>query len=435
MNNDKILYFLHIPKTAGTTFSTILEHYFDYDAIYPSTVWSELVTDMKKDLSSYRLFRGHFGYGLEKILNKPLVYITMLRDPIDRIISNYNHIKVHPLGTNWVKDNFISENETILQVLQNPEKKLIFMNEQTRELGLDLSEIYPYENLFNNLTKENNYLTFTSSLELDYNKLLENAKKRLSEFPYFGIKERFEDSLFLLYYTFGWRPMKIDYKLQIIGKTNKEILSEELSQAIQSCVYFDSQLYDFAKDLFECRFSNMVKDLIKKYFEYRFTKMQFNEMIYELLDKHYNSCIKITQNYLVDFDFKNKISGSGWYWREHQDGTTYRWTGPNLESTIDFILPHEKDLKIEFQVINEAFPDNFKQLNVNGNRIEVKKIKQDERKIIYEGFIPKNILRSKLNFTRFTFQVKQMLENQYPLGPIGIAINKIVIHPVKNNHN
>jgi hypothetical protein len=38
LKDDDILYFLHIPKTAGTTLTTIIDNNFDLDSIFPEQV-------------------------------------------------------------------------------------------------------------------------------------------------------------------------------------------------------------------------------------------------------------------------------------------------------------------------------------------------------------------------------------------------------------
>lgn len=72
------LYFLHIPKTAGTTFISILDNFFDFNSICKKQSWDNLLPDMPSNLSKYNLFRGHFGYSLYRILLKPPIFITML---------------------------------------------------------------------------------------------------------------------------------------------------------------------------------------------------------------------------------------------------------------------------------------------------------------------------------------------------------------------
>lgn len=449
---DELLYFLHIPKTAGTTFTAILDCQFDNKQIYPHLVWSHALNSKNSDFSQYKFIRGHFGYGLHKILNKKLIYICILRNPTDRIISHYDHMKHLPIDTHWVKDNFISKNETILEVLRDPTRQPIFMNEQTRELGLDLN-LTNQENLLKILKKGNNYLEVTSSLKLDYGKLLKDAKMHLAQFSYFGIMERFEDSLFLLYYTFGWKPMKINYKLQATRVTKENQLSDEINEEIKSCIEYDLKLYDFAKTLFELRFNQMVKDLKSKYYEEKFAQLPFRKMMYELLEKHYDFCVggsKPLQNHFINFDFNQKLSGSGWYWRETLfDGTVFRWMGPELESSIDFVLCKKKDMKIQFRVIYEIIPDNLQHLLVNGTEIKLRSEKigngiptsieqlieihkngtnKGENGVVYEGVISKEALDGKTNYARLIFKMKERspLPGRFVTGIIDkITISRI----------
>ena len=44
MGKDDVLYFLHIPKTAGTSLIFSLENYFDVNDLLPSQMWRQLLT-------------------------------------------------------------------------------------------------------------------------------------------------------------------------------------------------------------------------------------------------------------------------------------------------------------------------------------------------------------------------------------------------------
>lgn len=93
LKDDDIVYYLHIPKTAGTSFIATLDSLFDYNSIYPEKVWHELLKKPPNDLGKYKLIRGHFGYNVLPLLHKKPIYLTMLRDPIERTISQYEHIR------------------------------------------------------------------------------------------------------------------------------------------------------------------------------------------------------------------------------------------------------------------------------------------------------------------------------------------------------
>ena len=67
-----------------------------------------------------------------------------------------------------------------------------------------------------------------------------------------------------------------------------------------------------------------------------------------MLQKHYEKGLeesKLTTINTLDYDFRPKMSGSGWYYREiiKESGDVFRWTGPETESTIDFPLKKDED--------------------------------------------------------------------------------------------
>src|SRR5690348_13333798 len=92
---------------------SILDNHFDYDSILPESAWQELWTTIPRDFSRYRLIRGHFGYSIHRILPKKPIFMTMLREPIERTISDYEHMKRDPvvpgLETHFSKKENISD--------------------------------------------------------------------------------------------------------------------------------------------------------------------------------------------------------------------------------------------------------------------------------------------------------------------------------------
>src|SRR5688572_13477555 len=88
------VFFLHIPKTAGTSLAVLLEHHFDKNDIFPYYLTREWPGVSREVFRDSRYFRGHFYYDLlTKLLEKPPVTITMLRDPVERFISQFSQIK------------------------------------------------------------------------------------------------------------------------------------------------------------------------------------------------------------------------------------------------------------------------------------------------------------------------------------------------------
>lgn len=100
-----MIFFMHIPKTAGSSFRTILFETYGKDKFFPSNediknnpgIYTDIEL-MKKKLDgriSAEVIAGHFwlhafDYSKE---NTPYKVVTFLRNPIERTISHLQHAK------------------------------------------------------------------------------------------------------------------------------------------------------------------------------------------------------------------------------------------------------------------------------------------------------------------------------------------------------
>src|SRR5258707_15443325 len=89
------LIFLHIPKTAGMTLYEIISHQFPRESIYwvaghrnreDIQQFMEMPEDQRQQ---YRCMMGHTIFGIHDYFIQPVEYLTILREPVDRIISHY----------------------------------------------------------------------------------------------------------------------------------------------------------------------------------------------------------------------------------------------------------------------------------------------------------------------------------------------------------
>lgn len=105
---DRIV-FVHIPKTAGTTVRTALatayrpeERAFVYHPSVPDSVTTETIAGWSEERRGrLRLVMGHFDVGIHDHLPGPSRYVTMLREPMDRLVSLYDYFRTgsFPAGT------------------------------------------------------------------------------------------------------------------------------------------------------------------------------------------------------------------------------------------------------------------------------------------------------------------------------------------------
>ena len=441
LKDDEILYFQHIPKTAGTSLITILDSHFDPESILHERSWKYLIRNMPKDFSKIRLIRGHFFYGIHRLFPKKVIYFTMLRDPVELTVSFYDMIRRQP---DLAKRLSISAEKSISELITDP-KKTGLVNPQTRNLAIDLDVISISKSL-KKVDLQNFYPEETDQFKyphLSDDELLERAKQHLSQFKFLGLTERFQDSLLLLNYTFGWPPIRDTLQLNISPKKSAlDSLTKEAREKILERTKLDSNLYNFAQKLFESRFSQMIRELKEKFYEKRFEHLPQGEMLYELLEKNYDKKFAETETLKdsLDFNFGQSIHGSNWYGGEISNlGTKFRWMGPNNESTCDFPLSKNNDFLIQFKVIHYPSKDmlNSVKLKINNDFINLKKINEKNNQPIFEGKISKSILQTKNNFTRLTFQINQVVSNK-TINPnaqhermLGLAFEWIKFRPLK----
>jgi len=111
----EMLISLHMPKTAGTSFQeTLVKNFYEsilFDYHYSEGILKELINKKnldekeKEKLKLYctendvRCIHGHFEITKYIDVFDPAVYVTFLRDPVERQISNYNYQKHFPWDT------------------------------------------------------------------------------------------------------------------------------------------------------------------------------------------------------------------------------------------------------------------------------------------------------------------------------------------------
>ncbi|NEO03330.1 MAG: sulfotransferase family protein, partial [Moorea sp. SIO3I7] len=93
------LIFLHIPKTAGTTLHYIINRQYKSEYIFEVNCResrNELIRMSEVQKSKIKVIRGHMEFGWHEFIAQPCTYITMLRDPVERVISFYFYILRQP---------------------------------------------------------------------------------------------------------------------------------------------------------------------------------------------------------------------------------------------------------------------------------------------------------------------------------------------------
>ena len=136
-NSFPHLIFLHIPRTGGTTIGHLLlnnykkeEHVkFQYnDNIINRT---DIANISKDNTRSRKILCIHSPYGIHKLLGNNFQYMTIIRNPIDRMISHFYFAKENKrhylnkliISNNWTISDYV--NSRISEELDNGQVRLI----------------------------------------------------------------------------------------------------------------------------------------------------------------------------------------------------------------------------------------------------------------------------------------------------------------------
>ena len=233
LKQENTVIFIHIPRTAGVSLDAILERQYNPAKIYSLYSPEKLekfkhLDDEKK--ANIQLLNGHFmSYGIHERLPNPSTYITMMRDPVDRVISHYYFVRRSP--NHYLHETVMSNNMT-LQEYVGSELSIEINNGQTRLLaGL----------------KENPGI----GIGKGFPEMLDSAKKNIEEnFAVVGLMEEFDKSLILFKKALGWSETFYLKRNETKNRKALKEVPENIIQTIRDYNEMDIDLYDYAKNRF-----------------------------------------------------------------------------------------------------------------------------------------------------------------------------------------
>ncbi len=230
---NRPFFFLHIPKTAGTTLNSIFDDNLESGRIldlYTEAQHRELADVSYEQIARYDLVRGHiFISDFDEIFDGPVRFqvFTYLRDPIQRVISEYHFLKRWPKSHMY---EYLNRNNVSL---------LEYVTSESRELR--------------NRGRNNMVNSLSGAKAVDMEERLDRAWHHLKDrFVSFGILERFDESLLMLRKLMGLETTF--YEKQNVRTANAgTFITHEEFDVICEYNQFDLQLYEWAMDEFSRR--------------------------------------------------------------------------------------------------------------------------------------------------------------------------------------
>ncbi len=101
MSNKPLICFIHIPRTAGTSFLQAIREEFGDRALFVKELNAkcENIAALVKNANDIDIVAGHQVYGLHRYLERRIHYATLLRNPTERYLSEYT-LRLNPLK--WI---------------------------------------------------------------------------------------------------------------------------------------------------------------------------------------------------------------------------------------------------------------------------------------------------------------------------------------------
>ena len=223
--------FNHFPKAGGTSFLAVCKYNIPERDIGPQLMEEDIRLLRPEQFEHYRLIRGHFSVLTQMGFSRHRYSMTLVRDPIQTILSTYNFWRTRPESdavTGQAKSTSFAE--FVRRFAASPS---IVHNPYTHHFAA-VSRAYPEEP--------------------KGEELLSAAKHNLAAFDFVGICEQFEDSVHLLCREVGWQlPPEIPHENRSGHAQLPESLDDETEQMLRQCNRLDLQLYDYAAGLFRAR--------------------------------------------------------------------------------------------------------------------------------------------------------------------------------------
>ncbi|CAC5398241.1 Heparan-sulfate 6-O-sulfotransferase 2,Heparan-sulfate 6-O-sulfotransferase 3-B,Heparan-sulfate 6-O-sulfotransferase 1-A,Heparan-sulfate 6-O-sulfotransferase 1,Heparan-sulfate 6-O-sulfotransferase 1-B,Heparan-sulfate 6-O-sulfotransferase 3 [Mytilus coruscus] len=283
LEDEDVLVFLHMQKTGGTTFGKHLVKNLDIDQPCECIKGKKKCNCLTRKQTVWLFSRYSTGWAcglhadwtelkgcVDKEMDKQeglhrkrrFHYITILRDPVRRYISEWKHVQ---RGATWKAAKLYCNGR------QASLEEVPFCFEGSTWKGVSLEEFIKCKfNLANNrqtrmlanLSKVNCYNGTGMNEELRQRLLLESAIENLKNMSFFGLTEHQRDTQLLFQHTFH---IKFSKDFEQYNKTHSEKAEHKVTQEqislIENLNALDVKLYKFAKRLFEERVKVMTEEM------------------------------------------------------------------------------------------------------------------------------------------------------------------------------
>ncbi|MEM7802953.1 MAG: sulfotransferase family 2 domain-containing protein [Chloroflexota bacterium] len=237
-NQAQTAIFIHILKTAGTTLHHIIGRQYADDAMF--STWENnlhpneaipILEQMPEDeKAKIRIIKGHLPYGMHHYLNQPASYFTLLRDPVERVLSFYYFLRRN-------KEHYLYD------MVNDPQRSLADFLKAEASIYLDNAQLRFITGLLYTVP----YGALTDE-HLDLAKVLLRTK-----YEVVGVTDEFDGVLLLLKRAYGWGNITYMSHNVTTKRPARESLSAEELGLIEKDNRYDQMLFEYVQELYEAK--------------------------------------------------------------------------------------------------------------------------------------------------------------------------------------
>ncbi|MQA30338.1 MAG: hypothetical protein GEU82_10945 [Luteitalea sp.] len=352
---DRTLFFLHLPKTAGTSLRELLSCRFGGADIlaFERTDSPELRRQKLASVERFRFVHGHMPYALVEWWKRRPFVMTVLRDPVERAVSSFHYMQRQATAVMQMVGGAAAARARDFEAASRMSLGEFIRREPraaARHLGNLQSWFLATPNVNERFEYGDDHTVSVSNLDL------ERAKEHLAACDAVGLTERMSESTELLAYSLHTRPFgEVSSANRSHRRPAVADLDDATTAALIDLTARDRELYAFASALVEERRRAMMRRLL-------------------VLDADRSPTPgRAFPAPPPVFTFDSPIPGDGWYAPERAGDRWFSWTGPTCESSIEVASPPGTEFVLKLGVLHAMRSEFLSTLDlrVNGVRLHV----------------------------------------------------------------
>jgi hypothetical protein len=261
-------FFVHVMKTGGTSFVYQLLANFTADEVYPDvaldrrsptdaepyasvTALEQLSAERRRAI---RVYTGHFPFVARELMGADVVTLTLLRDPVERVVSVLKHFKrLWPCYEELSLDAIYDDELVFRHFVESYQTRMFALTAADRTRSFASAVDYGVvRDALADPAHRAAALAPGAVVAIDADGLA-RAKQNLTAVEVVGVTDRFGEFVAALRDGYGWWPSGETYDPRANVSEEAWEASTALRARIERDNPFDRELYEHAKDLVATR--------------------------------------------------------------------------------------------------------------------------------------------------------------------------------------